>query len=132
MYHLLFLAWAWDEGSIRTVAAHVSFVAMSSTAFAVAVFVGTSLLFTKSKTKQPKGRDVAKVDAVFSKEGVEHLRASHFSKSVSVSYANSGPLMIVGVRQSWIQYLLNDEMMQNSIAHNHFSFIRKGTWVSID
>jgi hypothetical protein len=68
---------------------------MTSTTMATILFLGTSFLFAKSKKRRRNSSP--NHDDVMTKEQVMNLRSKHFSKRVSVSYANSGPLMIVGV-----------------------------------
>jgi hypothetical protein len=61
--------------------------------FAVALFVGTALLSLISRKNETED----KIDH-HSKEEVLRLRQQLFSKSLSVSYENSNPLMFMKVR----------------------------------
>jgi hypothetical protein len=74
---------------------------IADTGLSVAVFAGTSLLsviiLRFSFRKQIEGSTPGNAIGL-SKEEVLALRMKHFSKSQSVSYLNSGPLMIVKVR----------------------------------
>ena len=66
-----------------------------STSVAILLFLGTSLIFTKLKKRREASRE-SNINNIMTKVQVLKLRGQHFSKRVSVSYANSGPLMIVG------------------------------------
>jgi hypothetical protein len=73
----------------------------ADTSVSLAVFAGTSLLsvFSLRFRHRQRMEDSIPVNTSGpSKEEVLALRMKHFSKSQSVSYLNSGPLMIVKVR----------------------------------
>jgi ethanolamine-phosphate phospho-lyase len=104
----------------------------SSLAMSLAAFVSSSLYVVykcKYSLQRPKaGENNVKrflktttptTTTALSKDKVAQLRSEHFSKSVSVSYANSGPLMIVKGRgtklidESGVEYLDT----RNNVAH---------------
>lgn len=68
------------------------------------VFFMTSFMFTNqarkrngNKLKNPKKEDPSYESSIVSYDEVIRLRQKYYSSSVSVSYSNSGPLMILGV-----------------------------------
>lgn len=72
-----------------------------STSLPILAFIATSLLVIVYERRK-RSEDVALKSRklALSKEEVIRLRAKHFMKAVSVSYANSGGLMITGVNKS--------------------------------
>jgi hypothetical protein len=82
---------------------------IENTGVSLAVFAGTSLLsvfFLRRRHPQRMEDPIPVNTSGPSKEEVLALRMKHFSKSQSVSYLNSGPLMIVKVRYI---HLLEDD-----------------------
>jgi hypothetical protein len=75
-----------------------------SSIFSTAAFFGSAIVILALEIKQRQQQDRSEHNAgtsshaaSLSKDQVADLRARHFSKSVSVSYANSGSLMFVEV-----------------------------------
>ena len=92
---------------------------LSSTFFSVAAFIGTAIatLVTlkrrKSRTFVTTARSHSSSSVPPTKEHVLALRKKHFSKSVSVSYDNTGPLMIVRVSHFHVWALLRSKSFSN-------------------
>jgi hypothetical protein len=83
-------------------------VSIMSLSFSIVAFISLSLILTFSIRQQRRNEgstkalvEKSKEDAIptasLTKEQVMHLCEKHFLKSVSVSYANSGPRMILTV-----------------------------------
>ena len=69
---------------------------MSSSSLSIIAFLSsTFLVVLQQRSKNKKKKDDSPI--LMDKKTVIELREKHFLKSVSVSYANSGPLLIVGV-----------------------------------
>lgn len=117
----------WRRQRIRTSLPCVH--TMSSTVLEVAMFVGTSLLFVRRlSTAERRSVRAMTASSSVSKEDVQNLRTKHFSKRVSVSYANSGPLMIVAVRTNTL-VVSDGSFSSHAVSHSHSC---TGPRVSID
>ena len=79
-------------------------------------FLSTALIYIASLKREKKKNTNEKM---VSKEFAKFLRDKHFSKAVSVSYANSGPLMIVrGEGSRLIDEVGNSYLdTRNNVAH---------------
>ena len=95
----------------------------ASLGMSLAAFVSSSFYvvykYRLACLQQPKALTTTTTTTALSKDQVAQLRSQHFSKSVSVSYANSGPLMIVKgqgttlIDDSGVEYLDT----RNNVAH---------------
>ena len=109
----------------------------------IVAFVVTTQVFTnhakkannkndeqESKTDNGTETKVSTCESPISYEEVIRLRKKYYSSSVSVSYSNSGPLMIVGVSfLLWNFSKLHYMTSKKLIGQLHNTNVSKGIWM---